>query len=56
LKEQPEYKNRSSIEKALQNTFLGLDYMLLTPGGLDEMIKISKEAPPTEFTIERILR
>jgi hypothetical protein len=30
--------------------------MLLTPKGLDEMIKISREAPPTEFTIERILK
>jgi len=30
--------------------------MLCTPRGLDEMIKISKAAPPTEFTVERILR
>ena len=30
--------------------------MLLTPKGLDEMVKISRAAPTTEFTIERILR
>jgi len=41
---------------ALKNTFIGLDCMLLTPKGLDELVKISRAAPYREFTIERILK
>ena len=31
LKEQPEYQNRTDLQKAFENTFLGLDKMLFTP-------------------------
>ena len=33
LKEQPEYQSKKDFGKALENTFLGLDKILLTPQG-----------------------
>jgi hypothetical protein len=33
------------LPKALENTFLGLDKMLMTPKGMEELVKISKECP-----------
>lgn len=45
LKEQPEYQSRTDLQKAFENTFLGLDKMLFTPQGLEAMVQISKEHP-----------
>lgn len=42
LKEQKEYQNRSDVGRALVNTFLGLDRMIMTPKGMEAMIQISK--------------
>jgi protein phosphatase 1G len=45
LKEQPEYQNRTDFQKAFENTFLGLDKMLMTPQGIEALVQISKENP-----------
>ena len=45
LREQADYQNRKDLGRALENTFLGLDKMLLTPKGMEIMVGISKEHP-----------
>lgn len=45
LKEQPEYQSKKDIPRALENTFIGLDKVLMTPKGTETMIGISKEYP-----------
>jgi hypothetical protein len=54
--EQPEFQQRRDFGKALENTFLGLDKMLMTPKGMEAMIKISKEHPNQTSPVERALR
>lgn len=56
LREQAEYQSRKDLGRALENTFLGLDKMLLTPKGMEIMIGISKEHPQQTSPIERALR
>ena len=38
LKEQPEFVSRKDLGKALQNCFIGLDKMIMTPRGMEAMI------------------
>lgn len=56
LKEQPEFQSKKDIPKALENTFLGLDKMLMTPKGFETMVAISKEHPNQTSPVERALR
>ena len=56
LKEQPEFQSKKDIPKALENTFLGLDKMLMTPKGFEAMVAISKEHPNQTSPVERALR
>ena len=56
LREQQEFQSKKDIPKALENTFLGLDKMLMTPKGMESMIQISKENPNQTSPVERALR
>lgn len=56
LLEQPEFQSRKDFPKAFENTFVGLDRMLMTQKGLDEMIAISKAHPNQTSPVERALR
>jgi hypothetical protein len=56
LREQAEYQSRKDLGRALENTFLGLDKILMTPKGMEIMIGISKEYPSQTSPIERALR
>ena len=56
LREQAEYASRKDFGRALENTFLGMDKMLMTPKGMEIMVTISKEYPNQTSPIERALR
>jgi hypothetical protein len=56
LREQAEYQSRKDLGRALENSFLGLDKMIMTPKGMETMISISKEYPSQTSPIERALR
>lgn len=56
LREQAEYQSRKDLGRALENTFLGLDKILMTPKGMETMVGISKEHPSQTSPIERALR
>ena len=40
----------------MENTFLGLDKLIMSPKGMEMMIAISKEHPGQTSPIERALR
>ena len=40
----------------MQNSFLSLDKMLMTPKGMEAMVAISKEHPNQTSPVERALR
>ena len=56
LREQQEFLSKKDIPKALENTFLGLDRMLMTPKGIEALVSISKEHPQQTSPVERALR
>lgn len=56
LKNQNEYKTGENYGKALENTFMGLDQMLLAPQGTVVLDEISKEYPDNACPVTRTLK
>ena len=56
LKLQNEYKTGENLGKALENTFLSLDSILMTKQGQDTLDQIKREYPDNACPVERTLK